>query len=219
MDENNREDEEQVSAADAASETPAPEAAAAPEGAEAASAAEASAPEDGGADAASDEASAHDDSGLDLELVKRVLETALLVSPEAMTLPELKKLFDQDLGNETLAQGAGGSARRLGRQGRRADQRRFGLAFPRASRIPEIPRPAQPAEAAEVLARRARNARHHRVQAAGDARRHRGHPWRHRVEQHTQVAGSARLDRRRRAIARCRDVRRCTRRPGLSSTT
>lgn len=43
-----------------------------------------------------------DDAGLDFELVKRVLETALLVSQEPMTLPELKKLFDRDLGNETL---------------------------------------------------------------------------------------------------------------------
>jgi segregation and condensation protein B len=102
MDENNREDEEQVSAADAASETPTPETALESESVEAASAAEASVPEDGEPDAASGEVSAHEDSGLDLELVKRVLEAALLVSPEAMTLPELKKLFDQDLGNETL---------------------------------------------------------------------------------------------------------------------
>jgi segregation and condensation protein B len=102
MDENHREDEEQAPAADAALETQAPEAAAEAEDAEAASAAEESAPEDSGADAASGEASAHEDSGLDLDLVKRVLETALLVSPEAMTLPELKKLFDQDFGNETL---------------------------------------------------------------------------------------------------------------------
>lgn len=47
-------------------------------------------------------AEAAGDGGLDLEQVKRVLETALLVSTEAMTLPELKKLFDQELGNDTL---------------------------------------------------------------------------------------------------------------------
>ena len=52
--------------------------------------------------AAADAAAAGDEPGFDLELVKRVLETALLVSQEPMTLPELKKLFDQDLGNETL---------------------------------------------------------------------------------------------------------------------
>ena len=42
------------------------------------------------------------ESALDLALVKRVLEAALLVSAEPMTLAELKKLFDEDLGNETL---------------------------------------------------------------------------------------------------------------------
>ena len=39
---------------------------------------------------------------LDLAHVKYVLETALLVTPEPMTLNELKKLFDQKLDNETL---------------------------------------------------------------------------------------------------------------------
>jgi len=43
-----------------------------------------------------------DDSGLDLVQVKTVLETALLVSSEPMTLAELKRLFDDDLGNEVL---------------------------------------------------------------------------------------------------------------------
>lgn len=39
---------------------------------------------------------------LDLAQVKYVLETALLVTQEPMTLNELKKLFDQKLDNETL---------------------------------------------------------------------------------------------------------------------
>lgn len=47
-------------------------------------------------------AGAEFDPGLDVEQVKRVLETALLVSPEPMTLQELKKLFDHELSNETL---------------------------------------------------------------------------------------------------------------------
>lgn len=41
-------------------------------------------------------------SNLDLTLVKTVLETALLTSQEPLTLAELKKLFDEELGNETL---------------------------------------------------------------------------------------------------------------------
>jgi len=41
-------------------------------------------------------------SNLDLAQVKTVLETALLSSAEPLTLAELKKLFDEELGNETL---------------------------------------------------------------------------------------------------------------------
>ncbi|HEY9446325.1 MAG TPA: SMC-Scp complex subunit ScpB, partial [Burkholderiales bacterium] len=47
-------------------------------------------------------ASAEPVSDLDLGQVKRILETALLVSQEPMTFAELKKLFDQELNNETL---------------------------------------------------------------------------------------------------------------------
>ena len=41
-------------------------------------------------------------SNLDLAQVKTVLETALLSSAEPLTLAELRKLFDEELGNETL---------------------------------------------------------------------------------------------------------------------
>lgn len=39
---------------------------------------------------------------LDLSYVKRVLETALLTAAEPLSLTDLKKLFDEDFGNETL---------------------------------------------------------------------------------------------------------------------
>ena len=38
----------------------------------------------------------------DLTQVKRVLETALLTSPEPLALADLRRLFDEDLGSETL---------------------------------------------------------------------------------------------------------------------
>ncbi len=41
-------------------------------------------------------------SNLDLALVKTVLETALLSAQEPLTLPELKRLFDEELGNDVL---------------------------------------------------------------------------------------------------------------------
>lgn len=41
-------------------------------------------------------------SNLDLALVKTVLETALLTTQEPLALTELKRLFDEELGNETL---------------------------------------------------------------------------------------------------------------------
>ena len=42
------------------------------------------------------------DNDLDLTQVKRVLETALLTTQEPLTLPQLKKLFDDEVSNETL---------------------------------------------------------------------------------------------------------------------
>jgi segregation and condensation protein B len=42
------------------------------------------------------------DDNLDLSHVKRVLETALLTTQEPLTLVDLKKLFDDDLANETV---------------------------------------------------------------------------------------------------------------------
>lgn len=41
-------------------------------------------------------------SNRDLAHVKTVLETALLTSQEPLALPELSKLFDEELGNDTL---------------------------------------------------------------------------------------------------------------------
>jgi len=41
-------------------------------------------------------------SNLDLALVKTVLETALLTTQEPLALTELKRLFDEELGNEML---------------------------------------------------------------------------------------------------------------------
>lgn len=42
------------------------------------------------------------EENLDLTQLKRVLETALLTSPEPLTLADLRKLFDEDLAAETL---------------------------------------------------------------------------------------------------------------------
>lgn len=43
-----------------------------------------------------------DESAVDIDLVKTVLETALLTAQEPMSLNELRRLFDQDLGVETV---------------------------------------------------------------------------------------------------------------------
>ena len=42
------------------------------------------------------------EANLDLTQVKKILETALLTSQEPLTLADLKKLFDDELSNETL---------------------------------------------------------------------------------------------------------------------
>src|SRR5258706_2596744 len=43
-----------------------------------------------------------DSPSFDLQEVKRVLEAALLTSAEPLQLSDLKKLFDEDLGNDVL---------------------------------------------------------------------------------------------------------------------
>src|SRR5688572_20945825 len=45
---------------------------------------------------------AMEETNFDVTQVKRVLETALLTSQEPLTLADLKKLFDEELANETL---------------------------------------------------------------------------------------------------------------------
>ena len=42
------------------------------------------------------------DQNLDLAQLKKILETALLTSPEPLMLADLKKLFDEELSNDTL---------------------------------------------------------------------------------------------------------------------
>ena len=53
------------------------------------------------------------EDNLDLNYVKRVLETALLTTPEPLTLPDLKRL-SKKIGEGNGAQGAGRFARGLG---------------------------------------------------------------------------------------------------------
>jgi segregation and condensation protein B len=43
-----------------------------------------------------------DDTSFDLDQIKRVLEAVLLTAQEPLSLSELKRLFDEDLENETL---------------------------------------------------------------------------------------------------------------------
>ena len=42
------------------------------------------------------------DAGFDLDLVKRVLETALLVADSPLSVLELRRLFDDELGADAL---------------------------------------------------------------------------------------------------------------------
>lgn len=53
-------------------------------------------------DSSAPEEGSFEEGGLDLAQVKHVLETALLVTQEPMSLPDLKKLFDEKLDNDTL---------------------------------------------------------------------------------------------------------------------
>ena len=81
-----------------------------------------------------------------------------------------------------------GPRRRAGLPGQR-------LALPEPRRHARHARPPASREAAALFARRDGDAGHHRLPAAGDARRHRRHPRRHRQHPDHQAARRPRLDR------------------------
>ena len=125
---------------------------------------------------------------------KRVLETALICAQPPLPLRDMA-LFDDAVGPDTLRALLDELAQRLGRARRRTGGAGQRLAFPEPARAARVPRPAAPREAAALLARRDGDAGHHRLPAAGDARRHRRHPRRHRQRPDRQAARGPRLDR------------------------
>ena len=159
-----------------------------------------------------------DSPSFDLQEVKRVLEAALLTSPEPLQLVGPEEAVRRGARQRCAAQCARRTARGLGRAQRRARQCRERLALPRAARVSEVPRPPESAEAAALFARGDGNARDHRLPAAGHARRHRGHPRRHRVDQHHQGARRRAAGSTSSATAKCRAGRSSLRRRASFST-
>ena len=133
---------------------------------------------------------------LDLELVKRVLEAALLSASEPLT-----RAADEApvRGRARRREPAPDPRRAEGGMGRALGGAHPGgerLALPREARLPEVPRPHREREGAALLARGARDPGDHRLPPAGHARRHRGHPRRGGLARHAQGPRGARLDRR-----------------------
>ena len=140
---------------------------------------------------------------------KRVLETALICAQQPLPLREMRVLFDDELGADTLRALLDELAHDWAGRGVELVALASGWRFQSRPEMREYLDRLQPREAAEVLARRAGDAGHHRLPPAGDARRHRGHPRRRR--QHARSSSSSRTaaGSRRSATARRRAGRRC----------
>jgi hypothetical protein len=119
---------------------------------------------------------------------KRVLETALLVAGDPLPLAELKKLFDEEFDDDTWRSLLDDLRRDWAERGVELVQLSSGLALPEPAGIPVLHRSPEERKAAEVFARRDGNPGHHRLSAAGDARRHRGCARRRRVAEYPQDA-------------------------------
>ena len=108
---------------------------------------------------------------------KRILEAALLASPEPLSLAELKRC-STTRSAPTRCAPARRAARGLERARGRAGEPRERLALPDAARVPAVPRAPAPEKPPRYSRAVHGDARDHRLPPAGDARRHRGHPRR-----------------------------------------
>ena len=84
---------------------------------------------------------------------KRVLETALICANQPMPLRDMRVLFDDALGPDTLRTLLDEIARDWRGQGRRAGRAGQRLALPEPARDARIPRPPESGKAAALFAR------------------------------------------------------------------
>ena len=126
---------------------------------------------------------------------KRILETALICSTQPLPVRELRVLFDDELGADTIKSLLAELQERLGAARPGAGERGQRLALPEPARDARPPRPPAPREAAALHPRGARDAGHHCLPPAGHARRHGRHPRRDDQLADPQAARRPRLGR------------------------
>ena len=129
-----------------------------------------------------------DASALDIDLIKRVLETALLTSPEPLTLNEMKRMFPRGETNNELVRKLLDEIR-VAWEGRGVELVNVASGWRFRSR-PELQRYLD-----KLNPLKAPNVGDHCLPAAGNARRHRGYTRRGGYRKHHQITRSARLDR------------------------
>ena len=126
---------------------------------------------------------------------KRILETALICSTQPLPVRELRVLFDDELGADTIKALLIELQDDWAQRGVELVQRGQRLALPEPARDARSPRPPASRKAAALHPRHARNAGHHRLPPAGHARRHGRHPRRHHQLADPQAARRPRLGR------------------------
>ena len=127
---------------------------------------------------------------------KRVLETALICSQQPLPVRELRVLFNDELGADTIKSLLLEDLQNdWAQRGVELVQRGQRLALPEPARDARLPRPPASREAAAVHPRRARDAGDHCLPATGHARRHGRHPGRDDQRADPQAARRPRLGR------------------------
>ena len=126
---------------------------------------------------------------------KVVLEAALLTSEQPLSVAELRRLFNDELNADTIRVLLDELRTDWNGRGVELAALATGWRFQSAPLMRPVPRAPQPGASAEVFARGARDACDHCLSPAGHARRHRGDPRRHGLDQRDQDARGSRLGR------------------------
>ena len=150
---------------------------------------------------------------------KRVLETALICSQQPLPVRELRVLFNDELGADTIKALLGDLQNEWAQRGVELVQVASGWRFQSRPAHARVPGPPASGKAAAVHPRRARDAGHHRLPPAGHARRHGRHPRRDDQRADPQAAGGPRLGRGHRPPRNRRAGPRCSPPPASSWTT
>ena len=150
---------------------------------------------------------------------KRIMEAALLSSQEPLSLNDIRRLFDNEIGADTLRRLLDELREDWSERAIELANLSSGWRFQTRPDFQKFVDRLNPDKAPRYSARRDGDAGDHRLPAAGVARRHRGHPRRRRGRLRSSSRWKPAAGSTSSAIATRRGARRSTPPPSPSSTT